>query len=282
MVNSSAGGPIGVFDSGLGGLTVVQEIWRHLPDEEVVYVGDTARVPYGGRSAEEIRCFNREIIGFLLQQGAKLVVFACNTSSALAFPVMQREFPVPMVEVITPGARAAAAATRNGRIGLLATEATVRSGAYVRAILGELPGAQVTAVACPLLVPLVESGRAGSAEAARAVVEYLEPVREAGADTLVLGCTHYPYLRPHLQEQLERGVALIDPAVETARRVGEVLAAHELRRHGPRRGDRFYTSGDPALFRRLAGELTGRTLPPVERVEFSSPVLGVNAAGAGG
>jgi glutamate racemase len=275
MVNSSAGGPIGVFDSGLGGLTVAQEIWRQLPGEDVIYVGDTARVPYGGRSAEEIRRFNREIIGFLLNQGAKLIVFACNTSSALAFPLMQQEFPVPMVEVITSGAHAAAQATRNGHIALLATEGTVRSGAYVRAVLAERPDAQVTAVSCPKLVPLVEGGEARSAEAGRAVAGYLGPVREAGADTLILGCTHYPFLAAHLREQLGERVALIDPAVETVGRVGRALDEWQLRRTGLQEGDRFYTSGDPGLFRRLASELTGRAIPPAEQVEFSSPALGV-------
>lgn len=270
MVNVSAGGPIGVFDSGLGGLTVAQEIWRQFPGEDVVYFGDTARVPYGGRSAGEIEQFNREIIGFLLALGVKLVVFACNTSSALAYPLMQQEYNVPMVEVITPGAQAAAAATRNGRIALLATEATVRSGAYVKAIQAILPKAQVTAVGCPRLVPLVEAGRAGSAEAREAVAEYLQPVREAGADTLVLGCTHYPYLAQHVEKALGSEVRLIDPAVETSRRVGEVLAERRLAKRGPRRGDRLFTSGDAALFRRLACELTGRALPPVEHVEFSS------------
>lgn len=276
MVNSPAGGPIGVFDSGLGGLTVAQEIWRRLPGEDVLYVGDTARVPYGGRSAEEIRRFNREIIGFLLAQGAKLVVFACNTSSALAFSVMQQEFAIPMVEVITPGAKAAAAASRNGRIGLLATEATVRSGAYVQAVLAERPEAQITAVPCPRLVPLVEGGQARSAEAGRAVAGYLAPVREAGADTVILGCTHYPFLAHHLREQLGEWVPLVDPAVETVRRVGVLLGELGLRHAGDRQGDRFFTSGEPALFRRLAGELTGRALSPVEQVEFSSPALGVS------
>jgi glutamate racemase len=279
MVNNSADGPLGVFDSGLGGLTVVQELWRQLPGEAVVYVGDTARVPYGGRSAGEIRRFNREIIRFLLDQGAKAIIVACNTSSALAFLVMREEFAVPLVEVIAPGARAAAQASRNGRIGLLATEATVRSGAYVRAILAERPGVQVTAVGCPKLVPLVESGQTGSAEAGRAVTKYLRPVQEAGVDTVILGCTHYPYLEPQLREQLEDGVVLVNPAVETVRQAGEVLAAAGLRGTGPGGGDRFYTSGDPFLFRKLAGELTGRTIPPVEQVEFSSPARGVNVAG---
>lgn len=282
MVNSSAGGSLGVFDSGLGGLTVVQEIWRQLPGEDVIYVGDTARVPYGGRSAEEIRRFNREIVGFLVDHGAKLVIFACNTSSALAFPTMQREFDVPMVEVIGPGAQAAAQTTRNGRIALWATEATVRSGAYLRAILRERPQAQVTAVACPRLVPLIESGLARSAEVAQAVDEYLEPVRAAGADTLILGCTHYPYLQGHLQRRLGPEVTLIDPALETVRRAAEELEARGLRRPGPKTGDRFFTSGDPALFRRLAGELTGRALPPVEHIELSSPASGASAAEVGG
>lgn len=248
----------------------------------MAYVGDTARVPYGGRSAEEIRRFNREIIEFLLAQGAKMVVFACNTSSALAYPLMKQEFPVPMVEVITPGATAAAAASRNGRIALLATEATVRSGAYVKAILARLPRAQVTAVACPRLVPLVESGQARSREAAQAVAEYLEPVREAGADTVVLGCTHYPYLADHIKDELGSGVRLIDPAVEAVRRTGEVLAARGLLQNGPRGGDRFFTSGDPELFRRLAGELTGRAFARCHHVEFASSARDASRTLAGG
>lgn len=266
----------------MGGLTVVEELWRQLPEEDVIYFGDTARVPYGGRTAEEIRRFNREIIRFLLAKGAKVIVFACNTSSALAFFLMQEEFPVPMIEVIAPGARAAARASRNGRIGLIATEATVQSGAYVRAILAERPEARVIAVGCPKLVPLVESGQARSSEAGRAVAEYLKPIREAGVDTLILGCTHYPYLYPHLREQLGDEVALVNPAIETVSQVGEVLTERGLHRTGPGSGDRFYTSGDPALFRKLAGELIGRAIPPVEKVEFMAPAGGVNAAGAGG
>lgn len=273
MGNIKADGPVGVLDSGLGGLTVVQAIWRHLPQEHVLYVGDTARVPYGGREPEEIRQFNREIIRFLVDQGCKLVVVACNTSAAWAFRAMQQEFTVPMVEVLSPGAKAAVAATQSGRVGVWATEATVRSGAYARAVKAQRPDAEVVQVACPLLVPLVEGGRVASAEAKEAVAHYLEPIRRAGADTLILGCTHYPFLTPSIQESLGEGVAVVNPAEETARRAGEVLENLGLSA-SRRQADRFCTSGEAGIFQRLGSILAGRPLERVEQVTFSSP-LGV-------
>lgn len=273
MLNNTADGPIGVFDSGFGGLTVVQAIWRHLPLEHVLYVGDTARVPYGGREPKEIRSFNREILRFLVQEGCKLVVFACNTSSALAFAEMEREFDLPMVEVITPGAKAAAAASRNGRIGLWATEATVRSGAYARAVKAQRPDAEIVQVACPRLVPLIEGGRAASPDVQEAVQEYAGPIRRAGVDTLILGCTHYPFLAPFIREALGDGVALVNPAEETARRTGEVLRLSGLSATH-RQDDRFCTSGDAEVFQNLGSVLAGRPLAQVEQVAFSSQ-LGV-------
>ena len=184
--------PIGVFDSGLGGLTVAHAIMRQLPAESIIYFGDTARVPYGPKSPDTVRRYSHEIAAWLLDQGVKAIVVACNTATAHALPMLERELDVPVIGVVEPGARAAVAASHSGRIGVIATAGTIRSGAYVRAIQAEAPDAIVAARACPLLVPLVEEGWTEH-EATRAIArEYLTPFMNGEVDTLVLGCTHYP------------------------------------------------------------------------------------------
>src|SRR5947208_9130077 len=211
--------PIGVFDSGVGGLTVLHECLVTMPREDFVYLGDGARLPYGPRPLEEIRRFANEIAGYLAGQGVKLVVVACNAATSAALPDLQEQLSVPVVGVITPEAHAAVLTTRIKRIGLLATQATVSSGRYER-LIGELDaGVRLTAVACPRLVPLIESDDPFGPETVDAVREYAEPLKEADVDTVVLGCTHYPLIRPIFQRVFGRGATLVFSAEETAREV---------------------------------------------------------------
>jgi glutamate racemase len=215
--------PIGVFDSGIGGLTVVSALRRLLPNESVFYLGDTARVPYGGKSASTVQRYSLEIAALLLGENAKTLVVACNTASALALPVLRERVPVTVTGVIAPGAQAAATATRNGHIGVIGTRATIKSGAYERALLelnGEL---QVSARACPLLVPLIEEGWLQSEVTDKVLMQYLEPLLADGIDTLVLGCTHYPLLRPAIGRLLGDAVTLVDAAENCASALRDLL-----------------------------------------------------------
>ena len=220
--------PIGVFDSGIGGLTVVHELMRQLPHESIIYFGDTARVPYGPKSPDTVRRYSREITHWLQEQGVKAIVIACNTATAHALPVLRAELPVPVVGVVGPGARAAVDATERGSIGVIGTMGTINSGAYERAIRDATPDATITTRACPLFVPLVEEGWLEH-EATRLVAkEYLSPMAAANVDTLVLGCTHYPLLNPLIAEVLGPDVRLIDSAEETAAETRRVLEEEGL------------------------------------------------------
>lgn len=220
--------PIGVFDSGLGGLTVARRIQEELPNERVLYVADQAHVPYGGRELAQVQEFACAISRGLLQAGCKAIVMACNISSATALTTVQEEHAeMPVLGVILPGAQAAAQQTRRGRIGVLATEGTVKSGAYSRAFHTLNPALEVTEVACPEFVPLVECGLERSYDAWRTAQEYLEPLRQAEVDTIVLGCTHYPFLLPTLQKAWEE-VDYVDPAIQTVQALREMLAEGNL------------------------------------------------------
>lgn len=221
--------PIGVFDSGLGGLTAVRELRRLLPGEDIVYFGDTGRVPYGSRSKDTIIKYARQDSAFLNTFDPKAIVIACGTVSANALNVLQQENSIPVLGVVDPAAHAAAMATRNGRVGLIGTEASIRSGAYERALAALREDVQVFPKACPLFVPLVENGRfkLGDAVAELVVAEYLTPLKEAGVDTLVLGCTHYPLLRQIIAAFMGSDVTLIDAGGACARRVTEVLSASD-------------------------------------------------------
>src|SRR6516165_6614797 len=216
--------PIGVFDSGVGGLTVLHECLVTLPHEDFVYLGDGARLPYGPRPLEEIRRFAAEIAGYLEALGVKLVVAACNSATAAALPDLQRELEVPVVGVLAPEAHAAVLATRNRRIGLLATEATVASRRYEELVHALDAGAELLSVACPRLVPLIEGKDPFGDETIAVVRAYAAPLLEAGVDTVVLGCTHYPLIRPIFQRVFGRGVTLVFSAEEVAREVAETLA----------------------------------------------------------
>lgn len=209
-------GPIGVFDSGIGGLTVVAELRRRLPGERILYVGDTARVPYGGKSAETVIRYSREISDLLLAEGAKMIVVACNTASALAVPVISGEYPIPVTGVLQPGASAAVRTTRNAHIGVIGTRATIGSEAYSRAIKSLDPDLRVSSTACPLLVPLIEEGLFEDTITEAVLRRYLGPLLAQGIDTLVLGCTHYPLLKPAIRSICGEGVTLVDSAENCA------------------------------------------------------------------
>ena len=257
--------PIGVFDSGIGGLTVARELMWQLPNESIIYFGDTARVPYGPKSPDTVRRYSREISEFLLRQGVKAVVVACNTATAHALPALRAELPVPVLGVVEPGARAAVDATQGGEIGVIGTVGTINSGAYERAIRALRPEAHVTARACPLFVPLVEEGWIEH-EASRLIAhEYLDALVDTHVDTLVLGCTHYPLLKRLIGETVGRRVRLIDSAEETASETGRVLAEAGLRAPvGTTPSHRFVASDAPDHFLRLAQRFLGA---PLERVE---------------
>jgi glutamate racemase len=256
--------PIGVFDSGLGGLTVAHAIMRRLPGESLIYFGDTARVPYGPKSPDTVRRYSREITSFLLEQGVKAVVVACNTATAHALPMLRDHLDVPVIGVVEPGARAAVRASRSGRIGVIGTAGTIRSGAYVRAIHEEAPDASVIALPCPLFVPLVEEGWT-THDAARLVArEYLAPFMNDAVDTLVLGCTHYPLLKPLIAEIVGPRVCLIDSAEETAADTRRMLAASAIQSPDRDAAYRFIASDDPQQFLTLGQRFFGAS---IERVE---------------
>jgi glutamate racemase len=263
--------PIGVFDSGVGGLTVLHECLVTLPHEDFVYLGDGARLPYGPRPLDEVRRFAREIGAYLEAQGVKLVVVACNSATAAALPELQTELRVPVVGVIAPEAHAAVQATRNRRIGLLATQATVSSGRYEELVRALDAGAEVVSVACPRLVPLIEGDDPFAEETAIAVREYAEPLKAAGVDTVILGCTHYPLIRPILQRVFGRDVTLVFSADETAREVAETLARKRIEHDPAREGAyRFVTTGDTEAFREMGRRFLQLPIETVEHVKLAT------------
>jgi glutamate racemase len=251
--------PIGVFDSGVGGLTVARALMDLLPDERLIYVGDTARGPYGPRDLAEVRGFASEIIAWLADQGAKLVVAACNTATAALLETDPPDFPVPVVGVIQPAVTAAVRATATGRVGVIGTAGTVRSGAYERAMDAAAPQVDLYAQACPRFVELAERGRTTDPEVRSVAASYLAPLRAAGVDTLILGCTHYPLLTGVLAHYMGPEAILVSSAEETARTVfrrlvDEGLDAGETAEH---RVHRFAVSGDGDEFNRLAARFLG-------------------------
>ena len=261
--------PLGVFDSGIGGLTVARALFEKLPRESVIYFGDTARVPYGPKSPDTVRRYSGEILAYLLRRGVKAVVVACNTSTAHALETLTRESPVPVIGVIEPGAKAAVGATRGGPIGVIGTAGTIASNAYARAIHALDPGVRVEQLACPLLVPLVEEGWFDHAAAALIADEYLRPLRDASVDVLVLGCTHYPLLKPLLHRVMGSGVQLIDSAEQTARAVAETLAVQDLATPTGSPGThRFVVSDDEARFRQVGSRFIGERLGVAEVVQL--------------
>lgn len=258
--------PIGVFDSGVGGLTVVKELIRQLPNENIVYFGDTARVPYGIKSKETVIRFSIENILFLLKQDVKLICVACNTASSVALPVIKRSFKVPVVGVISPGVREAVYATKNKRIGVIGTRGTIRSRAYESEIRQLDPKVKVTAVACPLFVPFAEEGWLSGDVVLEVARTYLKPLKAACVDTVILGCTHYPLLKPVIKKVLGENVTLIDSAKQVAIDVKKILAAEGLLNSSRRGKHKFYVSDNPEWFRDLAERFLGRSLKDVKKV----------------
>ena len=257
--------PIGVFDSGIGGLTVAHEIMRQLPSESIIYFGDTARVPYGPKSPDTVCRYSREIARFLRAQDVKAIVIACNTATAHALNTLREELPSPVIGVVEPGARAAVRASVGGHIGVIGTAGTVRSGAYERAIRALDPDARITARACPLFVPLVEEGWTEHPVTQQVAREYLRPLVDAKIDTLVLGCTHYPLLKPLLCRELGNGVRLIDSAAETASEIGRVLRERDLQAGDAEQPTyRFVASDDPLQFLQLGQRFLGNAIDGVE------------------
>ena len=268
--------PIGVFDSGLGGLTAVRELCRLLPGEDVVYFGDTGRVPYGSRSRETIIKYARQDVAFLRTFDLKAIVIACGTVSTTALDLLREENPIPVLGVVEPAARAAAQATRSGVIGLIGTQATIRSGAYERYIAAANPAARVMAKACPLFVPLVENGRVnpGDIVIETVVEEYLSPLKEAGVDTLVLGCTHYPLLERVIGAFMGPDVTLINAGAEGAREACRALTASDALASRTAGESRYFVSDSTADFSRLATiflqeDVTGQ----VKQVEIGAQIL---------
>lgn len=253
------GAPIGVFDSGLGGLTAVRELRRLLPHEDIVYFGDTGRVPYGTRGADIIIRYAKQDIAFLLEQNVKYIMAACGTVSSTLPGAYTDALPVPYTGVVQSAAAAAVRATRTGRIGVIGTQATVQSGSYQAAIAALLPAAQVTATACPLFVPLVENGYFGRDNAVTRMVaqDYLRDIQAAGVDTLILGCTHYPLIAPILADLMGEGVALIDPGRETAGAARAALQEAGLLRTEGQGTARYYVSDSPEQFARLSDWFLG-------------------------
>ncbi len=254
--------PIGIFDSGIGGFTVMAEIMRALPEESLIYFGDTARVPYGSKSRETVLQYSRQICRFLLEKGVKAIVAACNTASACALKELEEELPVPVLGVIEPGAEAAVKITKNKRIGVIGTEATVRSEAYGISIAERLADAMVFEQACPLFCPLVEEGWAEDVVTERIAERYLDKLLMKNIDTLILGCTHYPLLKRVLADVCGKSVTLVNPAHETAMELKRLLAEKALSSSKKALGPKaalhdYYCSDDPGRMARFAKEFLG-------------------------
>lgn len=259
---------IGMFDSGVGGLTVMKQVIAKLPHENIIYFGDTARLPYGEKSRETVVRYTIDSALFLLEQEIKVLVIACHTASSCALDKLQKIFNIPVIGVIEPGAEKAVNVTRNQRIGILGTKATVRSGVFQNEIQKRLPQAQVIATACPLLVPLVEEKFMSHSATKLIIQEYLDPLLEQNIDTLVLGCTHYPLLRPLIEEYVGKEITIVDPAVTCAEKVYDVLAQERVSHASPQY--KWYVSDDPEKFRAIGQTFLGKPIEAVEKVSLFS------------
>lgn len=258
---------IGVFDSGLGGLTAVRELMQILPGENIVYFGDTARVPYGTRSRDTIRTFAVQDLRFLLEQDLKAVLVACGTVSSVALPELQQMTEIPVIGVVQPTASAACKATKNKKIGILGTSATVKSGSYQSAISAIDPEITVTAIPCPLFVPLVENGYLEGQITELVAQEYIKPLQDAGVDTVILGCTHYPLLKPVLSKLFGDGVTLIDSGREAALALAEVLRESGQLSQKSEGKRRYFVSDEVSNFSHIAGMFLDRNIDgQVEKV----------------
>ncbi|MGQ0560682.1 MAG: glutamate racemase, partial [Gemmatimonadota bacterium] len=278
MTTASRAQPIGIFDSGIGGLTVAREIFRVLPRESVLYFGDTARVPYGPKSPETVQRYSREAADFLLSRDVKTIVIACNTATAHAYELLAEALPVPVIGVVEPGARTAARTSKTGRIGVIGTAGTIRSGAYDYAVRRLVDDARVYAQPCPLFVPLIEEGWIDHPATRLAAQEYLRPLRAVDIDVLILGCTHYPLLSGVLTEVLGSAVTLVDSGHQTALEVKRLLEERDLLRtvtDAPEH--KFAASDSPLRFREVGRRFLGDRIESVERVDvegFAVPRYG--------
>lgn len=260
--------PVGVFDSGVGGLTVAKEIFKILPDEKIIYYGDTARVPYGNKSPETVIRYSKQIAAFLVSQGVKAIVIACNTASALALDAVREIVDVPVIGVVRPGAEAAVRATKNSRIGIIATSSATKSGLYEKCISGLLPSAITFAQACPLFVNLVEEGMIDDEVTIMMIHRYLDAlVDNHGIDTLVLGCTHYPLLESVIKREVGKNLTLVNPAYETAKALENLLVCQDLKNtEALSCPHKFYVSDDVNRFRDFAGKILNLEISNTELV----------------
>ena len=266
-MNEDKNAPIGVFDSGVGGLTVVREIMRNLPGERIVYFGDTARVPYGSKSRETVLRYSRQIVRFLESRKVKAIVVACNTASALALDTIEKEAALPILGVVKPGASVAVRPTRNRRVGVLAPERTIHSHLYRTLIQAEDPEITVFGKACPLFVPLVEEGWTKDPITEEVARRYLGELLEKDIDTLIMGCTHYPLLRSLLREVVGEKVTLVNPAYETAQALKRMLSEMDLENSGNREDPyRFYTSDAAEKFDAFAGSILPCPVPAAQQI----------------
>jgi glutamate racemase len=267
MTTADADRPIGVFDSGIGGLTVLREILELLPAEDTIYLGDTARSPYGTKSAEAVTRYSFENVEFLMQRAIKMLVVACNTSSAVALEALREETPIPVLGVIEGGVRAALQRTRNGKIGVIGTEATIASGAYTRALKALSPEVEVYSRPCPLLVPLAEEGWLDGQIVDLTVETYLRSLKESGIDTLILGCTHYPLFKGAIGAYMGKRVELIDSAEETARETKRILSERSLCRRKRKGRASFFVTDVPDRFIKVGSRFLGNDVDSAVRIE---------------
>jgi glutamate racemase len=265
--------PIGVFDSGLGGLTVVKQIFSRLPNESILYFGDTARVPYGSKSVHTVQKFSLQIVRFLQEKGVKMIVVACNTASSVALDVLKESTNLPVVGVIEPGARAALGVTVGRRVGVIGTTATISTGKYAEILKRIAPDIIVESAACPLFVPLVEEGWTDSPVTEQVARIYLKPLIEKRIDTLILGCTHYPLIKNILQKVVDSDVRIVDTSVETAVDVENILKEKDMLNTGTgQTHHQFYVSDFPQKFEEIADRFLGQSLPDVKRISLDDPL----------
>jgi len=261
--------PIGIFDSGVGGLTVVSELFRILPREDIIYFGDTAHLPYGSKSKEAVTRFSLDIVNFLKAQKVKIIIVACNTASSFALSRLREKIDLPVIGVIEPGAQAAIYTTRNFKIGIIGTEGTIKSRAFEEALKKINRNVKVFSQACPLFVPLVEEGWLDEPETSQIAEKYLSPLKDKGIDTLILGCTHYPLLKELLSRIMGQGVSLIDTAEATAKAVKKSLGEKNLLRKGNHKSVyKFFVSDDPEKFLQLGIRFLGKGIDKAERVDL--------------
>lgn len=258
---------IGVFDSGLGGLTIVRELRARLPHEQILYFGDIARLPYGTKSPEQIRRFSEENTRYLVSQGIKALVIACNSSSSAAYHYLRRHFDLPVIDAISPAVEAALAATRKGRIGVIGTHATIESGAYAKALGKGKSKLKITSVPCPLFVPIVEEGMMATAVARELIALYLEPLKQKKIDTLILGCTHYPLLSRQIAEYMGNGVKLVDSAAPCVAKLSLILKERNMARRASGKGKlKIFVSDLPRNFIRTGEDFLKEKLRSIKIV----------------